>query len=55
MIPDGESKTYRYVSMIPSNWYQWLDPNQPEDDSWINVSMLLYLCTYMCVCVCVCA
>ena len=54
VLPDGESKTYRYVSMIPSNWYQWLDPNQPEDDSWMNVSMLLYSCTYMCVCVRVC-
>ena len=42
VLLDGGSKTYRYVSMIPSNWYQWFDPNQPaDDDSWINVSMLL--------------
>ena len=34
---DGKKKTYYYISMIPTNWYEWLDPDQPEDDSWINV------------------
>ena len=39
MLLAGDSETYRYVSMIPTNWYQWIDPNQPDDDSWISVSI----------------
>ena len=39
VLPDKSSKTYHYVSIIPSNWYQWLDPSHPEDGSWINVRM----------------
>ena len=34
---DGKTRTYYYISMIPTNWYEWFDPDQPEDGSWINV------------------
>ena len=34
---DGKKRTYYDISMIPTNWYEWFDPDQPEDDSWINV------------------
>jgi len=28
---------YYYTSMTPANWYQWFDPQQPEDGPWIGV------------------
>ncbi len=37
VLDDGKKNTYYYISMIPTNWYEWFDPDQPEDDSWINV------------------
>lgn len=38
VLSDGKKKDYFDVSMIPSDWYQWFDPDQPEDGSWTKVA-----------------
>ena len=37
VLPDGKKREYLYVSMTPSNWYQWFDPQQPGDSEWTTV------------------
>jgi len=40
---DGTQLKYYNVSVNPSNWYQWFDPNQPNDDGlWQNVSDIFF-------------
>ena len=52
VLPGGNNMVYYHVSMNPSNWYQWLDPNHPDDGSWITVRMsndCYKLYSYVCV------
>ena len=37
VLQDGTKLQYLYVSMTPSNWYQWFDPNPPDDRAWMTV------------------
>ena len=41
-LPGKGIQSYMYVSMIPSNWYQWFDRGQPDDPAWITVTILSY-------------
>ena len=42
---DGNQLEFYEVSMTPGDWYQWLDPNQPDDGLWDNVSDLPFIIT----------
>ena len=34
---------YYYTSMTPANWYQWFDPQQPDDGPWTQVPNSYYI------------
>ena len=55
VLSDGKNKMFYHVSMDPPNWYQWLDPDHPDDGSWQTVcklnSCFYRLYSYVALCV----
>jgi len=37
IVNEENTLNYYHTEMQPTNWYQWLDPDQHDDDPWMMV------------------